>query len=99
VDELRDPERAFTLARMLGEHTSFQDAGYLDVLAASEAASGRYSAAAATARIALDLVRAVPDDAPPEIRARSQALRGEIERRIALYDAGRPYRSPATGAR
>jgi tetratricopeptide (TPR) repeat protein len=64
------------------ELTGGKDARVLDTLAAAYAEKGQFADAALTARRAL--ARAIEENQP--------ALAGEIKSRIALYEAGRPFR-------
>jgi len=60
--------------------TDYGDADLLDTLAAAYAEAGRFQDALGTARRAL------------ETTERGSELAESITRRIALYEAGRPYR-------
>jgi tetratricopeptide (TPR) repeat protein len=82
-----DPVRAVTLARRACELTGNRLAACLDTLAAAYAAAGRFSEAIATAQKAIELARSAGQ---PE-------LASEIEARLQLYRAGRPYRQSAGG--
>jgi len=79
-----DPGRAVLLAQRACAATRPPPPGCLDTLAAAYAAAGRFDAAAATAQDALD-----------GARARGQLnLARQIEDRLKLYRAARPYRAP-----
>ncbi len=78
----RDGAAAVPLAERACALTEHRDANALDTLAAAYAAAGRFADAARTARQALEMV-----DAGSEIA-------DEIRTRLALYEAGRPYRTP-----
>src|SRR5581483_12331108 len=77
-EALIDGPRAVGYAERACELTDWAKAGVLDTLAAAYAAAGRFEDAV---RVARDAVAKAPDDG-----------RGEYERRLALYEAGRAYR-------
>jgi tetratricopeptide (TPR) repeat protein len=81
-----DPVRAVALAERACELTNNRVAGYLDTLAVGYAAAGRFNDAITTAQKAIGLARST---------GRSR-MANEIETRLELYRAGRPYREPAT---
>jgi arylsulfatase A-like enzyme/Flp pilus assembly protein TadD len=79
---LRDGGEAARLARLACE--TAPTAGALDTLGAALAEAGQYDEAAETALRALQAARSVGDD----------ALAAAVERRLGLYRAGKPYRTP-----
>jgi tetratricopeptide (TPR) repeat protein len=81
-----DPVRAVTLAERACELTNNRVAAYLDTLAVTYAAAGRFNEAIATAQKAIGLARS---------DGQTQML-SEIETRLELYRAGRAYRAPAS---
>jgi tetratricopeptide (TPR) repeat protein len=76
-----DPVRAVDSAQRACELTDNQTAGYVDTLAITYAAAGRFEDAIATAQRAIDLAQA----------SGQLQLAGEIEGRLELYRNGRPY--------
>jgi len=78
----RDGARAVRWAGRLNERTGGKDARILDTLAAAYAEAGRFGEAVATARKAQAAARA----------ADQAALAAEVEQRLALYAAAKPYR-------
>ena len=78
-----DVRLAVGLAEQAAQLTSRQDARVLDGLAVAYAAAGRFDQAATTARAALALLSASPND-----------LATEIQGRLELYAERRPYRLP-----
>jgi protein O-mannosyl-transferase len=78
-----EAQEALALATRLVEKTGGRDAGALDVLAVAQAHLGRFSEASETAGRALRLAEA--SHQPDLARA--------IGRRLALYEAGSPYRA------
>jgi tetratricopeptide (TPR) repeat protein len=78
----RDGTGAVRLAERAAALAGDQDADALDTLAAAYAEAGRLDDAVRTARWALAL-------AEPR-----SSLEEEIRQRLALYESGRPYRSP-----
>jgi Flp pilus assembly protein TadD len=85
-DGLRDGAQAALLAERACRQTRGRSATGLDALAAAYAEMGRYEDAARAARQAIDAARRSHDD----------HLAQEIENRLALYEANRPYRMPVT---
>jgi hypothetical protein len=77
----RDAEEALRWARRAAELTAHKNAGVLDTLAAAEAEAGHFAEAVVWQRWALRLA--------------SAEERGGFEERLALYQAGRPYREPS----
>jgi tetratricopeptide (TPR) repeat protein len=86
---LRDGARARTLAERAARLTNREDAVTLDSLAAAYAELGRFEDAATTAREALALARTKGDP----------AIAPELESRLALYQAHRPFREAAARQR
>jgi tetratricopeptide (TPR) repeat protein len=78
---LRDPEDAIRIAEPLCRDAGAPDPAVLDTLAAAYAAAGRFDAARRTAEAAVRLARDREMD----------ALVAEIEQRLALYRAERPF--------
>jgi tetratricopeptide (TPR) repeat protein len=85
--KLRDGAEAVALAERAVELVS-GDPDALDALAAAEAEAGRFSAATATAGRAGELAR----------RQGKTALAAAVQTRLALYQAGKPFREPAWAA-
>jgi tetratricopeptide (TPR) repeat protein len=83
-----DPARAVSLAQRACELSGNRAPGDLDTLAVAYAAAGRFDAAVATARKAIDLARA----------AGQAQLVKEIEARLELYRSGRAYHPPVSAA-
>ena len=81
-----DPVRAVGLAERACKLTSDRVAPYLDTLAAAYAATGRFTNAVATAQAAVDLARS---------SGQAQVV-SEIEARLELYRAHRPYQTPTS---
>ncbi len=79
---LRDVNRAIEAAGRVCELTDNNNAEYLDTLAITYAAAGRFEEAKATAGKALIIAKA----------NKQEALAGEIKERIKLYEGGQPYR-------
>jgi tetratricopeptide (TPR) repeat protein len=79
---LRDANKAIEAAGRACELTGNNDAEYLDTLAVTYAAAGRFEEAKATAKKALSIVKS----------SDREDLAGEIQERIKLYEAGQPYR-------
>jgi tetratricopeptide (TPR) repeat protein len=73
--------KAIELAQHACELTGYNDAEFLDTLAAASAAAGRFVEANATAEKALSIAKA----------NRQEDLVSEVEKRIKLYEAGQPY--------
>jgi tetratricopeptide (TPR) repeat protein len=82
---LRNGSEALALAVRAMQLSGGKDPAILDALAAAYAETNHFADAALTARRALAL-------APP---SQAEALQS----RIALYEAGKPFRSPASGGR
>jgi spermidine synthase len=70
------------LAQHACQLTNYQEAWYLDTLAAAYAAATRFGDAIATAEKALELARA----------GGQTRMAGQIESRLQLYRGGRAYR-------
>jgi tetratricopeptide (TPR) repeat protein len=81
-----NPVRAVTLAERACELTNNRAAESLDTLAVAYAAAGRFNDAIAAARKAIGLARSTGQT----------RMASEIESRLDLYQAGRPYREAAT---
>lgn len=81
-DRLRDGPRAVVLAERVVNRTGGADAHVLDTLAAAHAECGHFQQAQAYERRAMAL-------------AADPARLEDYENRLALYEAGRPYRSAA----
>jgi tetratricopeptide (TPR) repeat protein len=79
---LRDANKAIEAAGRACELTGNNNAEYLDALAVTYAAAGRFEEAKATASKALSIAKEMG----------REDLAGEIEKRIKLYEAGQPYR-------
>jgi tetratricopeptide (TPR) repeat protein len=79
--DIRDPDRAIELAERACELTGYNEPAVLDTLAAAYAAAGNFTKAVDTARKALELCQSSQQD----------TLKHEIEKRLALYEAGKPY--------
>lgn len=80
-----DPERAVRLARRASERARHLDSSAADTLGAALAAAGDFAGALTAARTAEALA----------IDAGQDALASAIAARIALYEAGRPFRAGA----
>jgi tetratricopeptide (TPR) repeat protein len=76
-----NPPRAISLAHHACELTSFNVPGFMDTLAASYASAGRYTDALAAGQKAIALASAAGN---PDLAA-------EIQGRLHLYQAGKPY--------
>src|SRR6185436_9825896 len=83
-DGLRDGARATRLAFAACELTAWQDAAYIDTLAAAHAETKNFAEAARWQKKALEL---------PDFQG---AIRMDALNRLALYESGRPYREPPT---
>ncbi len=79
---LRNANKAIEAAGRVCELTGNNNAEYLDTLAVTYAAAGRFEEAKATAGKALSIAKT----------NKQEALAGEIQERIKLYEAGQPYR-------
>lgn len=77
---IKDP-KAIDYARHACEITGYSQPNLLDTLAASYAAAGRFDQAVKTAQKAIDLAK---------IEGQNE-LAGEIQQRLELYKAGKPY--------
>src|SRR3989442_9959902 len=78
-----DGREAVGLAEAARRAAGQDNARLLDTLGAAYAASGRFAEAAAVARQAARLARERGDE----------EFAGDVERRLALYESGRPLRS------
>jgi len=74
--------KAIELAQHACELTGYNDAEFLDTLAAAYAATGKFGDAKATANKALSIAKS----------SGREDLAGEIAKRKKLYEAGQPYR-------
>ena len=74
--------KAIELAQHACELTGYNDPEFLDTLAVTYAAAGRFEEAKATANKALSIAKS----------SGREDLAGEIQERIRLYEAGQPYR-------
>jgi hypothetical protein len=81
VPAQRDPEEALRLAKRAREMTAAPNSVLLDVLAAAQAAIGRFDQAVATAEQALTLARAKADGGSIEA----------ITARLDLYRQRKPF--------
>ena len=79
---LRDANKAIDAARRACELTGNNDAEYLDTLAVTYAAAGRFEEAKATANKALSIAKS----------SGREDLASEIQERIKLYETEQPYR-------
>jgi tetratricopeptide (TPR) repeat protein len=77
----RDPRTAVEIAELAARLSERRDPSVLDTLAAAYASSGRFGDAIRSSRRALEVARSSGD---PELVA-------ELEQRLALYRARRPY--------
>jgi tetratricopeptide (TPR) repeat protein len=82
--QIRNGPEAIRLATQICRDTQFQQATYLDTLAAAYAESGRFSDAVATAHRALERAES----------GRHTAMAHEIRVRIKLYEQRSAYRDP-----
>jgi tetratricopeptide (TPR) repeat protein len=78
---IRNPDKAVRLARRACELTNYKEPVLLDTLAVAYAAAGDFSKAIETAEKALELCQS----------SEQETLKKEIESRLALYKAGKPY--------
>ncbi len=83
--EIRNGAEAVELSEWATGARGREDPMLLDTLAAAYAEAGRFEEAAATARKAVDLAQGAEKD----------ELAEELEGRLKLYEAGRPYRQTA----
>jgi Flp pilus assembly protein TadD len=79
---VRDANKAIEFATRSCELTENKKPEFMDTLAIAYAAAGRFEEAKATAGKALNIAKA----------NKQEALAGEIQERIKLYEAGQPYR-------
>ncbi|MHC4456465.1 MAG: sulfatase-like hydrolase/transferase [Planctomycetota bacterium] len=80
--KLRNPAEAVRLAERTCELTKYEDAGFVDTLAAAYASAGRFTDAAATAEKALKLIEPAGDKERIE----------NIQNRLELYRQKKAYR-------
>jgi tetratricopeptide (TPR) repeat protein len=76
-----NPDKAIKFAQRACELTNYKNPGLLDTLAVAYAAAGDFSKAIETAEKALELCRT----------PKQNTLKEEIENRLVLYKAGKPY--------
>jgi tetratricopeptide (TPR) repeat protein len=88
VASLRNGEQAVAIAQQVNRICGGKRPDVLDTLAAAYAEAGWFPEALATARKALELA----------LEQHDQALADAVRARIALYEAGRPYRQMPTAA-
>ncbi len=81
---VRNGSEALVLARRAAQLTAGKNPMALDALAAAYAETGKFADAIQTARTALDLAR----------QANDEAVMDSLKDRIALYEEGKPFRSP-----
>lgn len=80
---IRNGSEALALARRAVQLTAGKDPVALDALAAAYAETGNFTDAALTARKALGLAK----------QANNEAVMDALQSRIALYEAGKPFRA------
>jgi tetratricopeptide (TPR) repeat protein len=85
--QVRDAQRAVSLAERAARLTNANDSGVLDTLAASYAAAQRFDEAAQTARRAIQLVE--------ESKTAKSGPAVSMRQRLSLYERQQPYRAPA----
>ncbi|MBN1391982.1 MAG: tetratricopeptide repeat protein [Sedimentisphaerales bacterium] len=78
---IRNPDKAVKLALQACELTHYEKPKFLDTLAVAYAAAGDFNKAIETAEKAVQLCKSPQED----------VLKQEIENRLALYRAGKPY--------
>ena len=83
--ELRDGSQAVRLAERACHLTQYKSPAMLDTLAATYAETGRFDQAVKTAQKAMQIARA----------AKSEKLAEDIQSRLNLYKAKRPFRTSA----
>jgi hypothetical protein len=76
-----NPGRAVQLAEEACKITHYSDTGYLDTLAAAYAAAGNFDKAVEITQKNLELCKST----------NQESLKKELESRLALYQAGKPY--------
>jgi protein O-mannosyl-transferase len=79
--EIRNPEKAVKLAQRVCELTDYKRPEFLDTLAVAYAAAGNFSKAVEVTEKALELCQSYEQE----------TLKKELESRLALYKAGKPY--------
>ena len=77
----RNPDKAIKLARRVCELTDYKNPELLDTLAVAYAAAGDFNKAVETAEKALELCQS----------PKQNTLEKEIESRLVLFKAGKPY--------
>jgi protein O-mannosyl-transferase len=79
---IENANKAIELSQRACELTGYNDAEFLDTLAAAYASASKFGDAKATAEKALSIAKS----------SGREDLASEIEKRIKLYEAGQPYR-------
>ncbi len=79
---IQDVSRAVEYAQRACKLTGYKEAAFLDTLAVAYAAVGRFKDAIATAEQAINIAKA----------QKREILVSEIQGRLDLYRAGKPYR-------
>ncbi|MGA2324642.1 MAG: tetratricopeptide repeat protein [Sedimentisphaerales bacterium] len=79
---VQDANKAIELAHHACELTDYNEPSYMDTLAVAYAAAGRFEDAVMTAQQAVDTAKS----------SGQEKLASEIQNRLELYQAGRPYR-------
>jgi tetratricopeptide (TPR) repeat protein len=82
---IRNGAEAVALAEQICPPSRCEDPALLDTLAAAYAEAGRFADAVSTARRAIEWARS----------DQAQQLTAEIQQRLTLYEANRPYRTAA----
>jgi len=85
-DEIRNPAEALRIAIELNEASGNKVPNILDTLGAAQAASGDFEAAAKTVQRAIAITKAAGDKA-----AGDNEFAADMTKRLALYQAGKPY--------
>ncbi|MEE8476669.1 MAG: tetratricopeptide repeat protein [Myxococcota bacterium] len=86
---LRDPQEAIRIVEAMLESRDSESAAWLDTLAAGYAAAGRFEDAIRTVNDAIELWPAAGGDTDD-----AQDARKQVEARLTLYRAHRPYVAP-----
>ena len=84
-DKFRNPGEAIRFAERVCELTNYDDAGFVDTLAAAYAAAGRFPDAVSAMEKAVELARSADDDERLE----------RMQNRLQLYEAGQAYYEPS----
>jgi tetratricopeptide (TPR) repeat protein len=96
-EKIRNGTHALAIARDLSEQVQHRDPRMLDVLAAAQAETGDFPAAANTTRRAVQIVTqtlAARGATHPREAADAEIFLGQVRERLALYERNRPYRQP-----